>query len=149
MQTFYLAITNIGRTVRMKERGMVCSHGAQKSCMWATEKPSLHGKGDWRNAFAWRCSVTQLCLTLCDPRDGSMPCFSVLHYLPEFVQIHVHWVNDAIQSSHLCCPLLLLPSIFPSISVICLAASHFLSVTVPLYLRESKPSFRASLVVLW
>ena len=26
-----------------------------------------------------------------------MPCFSVLHYFPEFVLIHVHWVSDAIQ----------------------------------------------------
>ena len=25
---------------------------------------------------------------------------SVLHYLPEFAQIHVHWVHDAIESSH-------------------------------------------------
>ena len=25
---------------------------------------------------------------------------SVLHYLPEFAQTHVHWVVDAIQSSH-------------------------------------------------
>ena len=25
---------------------------------------------------------------------------SVLHYLPEFVQIHVHWVGDAIQPSY-------------------------------------------------
>ena len=24
----------------------------------------------------------------------------VLHYLPEFAQTHVHWVNDAIQPSH-------------------------------------------------
>ena len=24
----------------------------------------------------------------------------VLHYLPEFAQIHVHWVSDVIQSSH-------------------------------------------------
>ena len=29
-----------------------------------------------------------------------MPGFLVLHYLPEFVQIHVHWLNDAIQLSH-------------------------------------------------
>ena len=29
-----------------------------------------------------------------------MPGFSVLHYLQEFAQIHVHWVNDAIQPSH-------------------------------------------------
>ena len=38
---------------------------------------------------------------------------------PEFAQIHVHWVSDAIQLSHLilCCPLLLFSSIFPSIRV--------------------------------
>ena len=30
---------------------------------------------------------------------------------------HVHWVSDAIQPSHPCHPLLLLPSIFPSIRV--------------------------------
>ena len=29
-----------------------------------------------------------------------MPDFPVLHYLPEFVLTHVHWVNDAIQTSH-------------------------------------------------
>ena len=27
----------------------------------------------------------------------STPGFLVLHYLPEFVQVHVHWVGDAIQ----------------------------------------------------
>ena len=31
-------------------------------------------------------SVTQLCLTLCDPMDGSTPGFPVLHQLPEFAQ---------------------------------------------------------------
>ena len=30
----------------------------------------------------------------------SPPGFSVLHYLPEFAEIHVHWVDDTIQSSH-------------------------------------------------
>ena len=29
-----------------------------------------------------------------------MPAFPILHYLPEFAQTHVHWVNDAIQPSH-------------------------------------------------
>ena len=29
-----------------------------------------------------------------------MPGFPVLHYLPEFAQTHVHWVDDAIQPSH-------------------------------------------------
>ena len=48
------------------------------------------------------------------PMDCSTPGFPVLHSLPEFAQIHVHWVSDAIQSSHHSHPLLLLPSIFPS-----------------------------------
>ena len=30
----------------------------------------------------------------------SMPASPVLQYLPEFAQIHVHWVGDAIQPSH-------------------------------------------------
>ena len=36
---------------------------------------------------------------------------------PELAQSHVHPVSDAIQPSHPLCPLLLLPSIFPSIRV--------------------------------
>ena len=32
--------------------------------------------------------------------DCSTPGFLVFHYLPEFVQTHVHWVSDAIQPSH-------------------------------------------------
>jgi len=39
-------------------------------------------------------SVTQSCLTLCDPMDCIMPGFPVHH------QTHVHWVSDAIQPSH-------------------------------------------------
>ena len=33
-----------------------------------------------------------------------MPGFSVLHYLLEFAQIHVHWVSDDIQPFHLLSP---------------------------------------------
>ena len=48
--------------------------------------------------------------------DCSMPGFPVFHCLPEFAQVHVHWVGNAVQPSH---PL---PSssfalIFPSIRV--------------------------------
>ena len=43
---------------------------------------------------------TQSCLTLCDPRDCSMPGLPVHHRLLEFTQTHVHWVSDAIQPSH-------------------------------------------------
>ena len=45
-------------------------------------------------------SVTQSCLTLCDPMDCSMPGLPVHHQFPEFTQAHVHWVSDAIQKSH-------------------------------------------------
>ena len=45
-------------------------------------------------------SVTQLCLTLCDPTDGSTPGFPVHQYLPELAQTHVHRFGDAIQLSH-------------------------------------------------
>ena len=69
---------------------------------------------DW---YSCCCSVTKLCLILCNPMDSSMPGFPVLQYLTEFAQIHVHWVTDAIQPSHPLPPPLLLPSIFPSIRV--------------------------------
>ena len=49
--------------------------------------------------FCYCCSVAKLSLSLCDPMDCSTPGFSVLHYLLEFVQTHVHWVSDAIQPS--------------------------------------------------
>jgi len=45
-------------------------------------------------------SVTQSCLTLCDPMDCRMPGFPVLYQLPELTQIHVHQVSDAMQPSH-------------------------------------------------
>ena len=35
------------------------------------------------------CSVTKSCPTLCNPMDCSLPGSLVLHYLPEFAQIHV------------------------------------------------------------
>ena len=43
--------------------------------------------------------VTQLCPTLCDPVNRSMPCLPVYHQLSEFTQTHV-WVSHAIQPSH-------------------------------------------------
>ena len=39
-------------------------------------------------------------MTLCDLMDCSTPGFPVLHHLPEFPQTHVHWVGDAILTSH-------------------------------------------------
>ena len=40
------------------------------------------------------CLVAKSCLTPCDTIDCWMPGFYVLHFLREFAQVHVHWVND-------------------------------------------------------
>ena len=59
-------------------------------------------------------SVAQSCPTLCNPMDSSMPGLPVHPQLPEPTQTHVR--ESVTPSSHLllCCPLLLLPSIFPT-----------------------------------
>ena len=49
--------------------------------------------------------------------DCSMPSFPVHHQILGRSQAHVHWVGDAIQNLILCRPLLVLPSVLPSIRV--------------------------------
>ena len=63
------------------------------------------------------CPVTRSCLILCDPMDCSTPGFPVLHHLLALAQLIS--MESVMPSNHLilCCPLLLLPSIFPSIRV--------------------------------
>ena len=62
------------------------------------------------------CLVTKLCLTLCDPMDCSAPSlsFTISQSLLRFMSI-----ESMMLSNHLilCHPLLLLPSVFPSIKV--------------------------------
>ena len=62
-------------------------------------------------------SVAQLCLTLCNPMNCSMPGFPDLHQQSELGQTYVH--QSVMQSNHLilCLSLLVLLSIFPSIRV--------------------------------
>ena len=62
-------------------------------------------------------SVAQSCLTLCDPMNRSTPGLPVHHQLPEFTQTHV--IESMMPSGNLilCCPLLHLPPIPPSIRV--------------------------------
>ena len=49
--------------------------------------------------------------------DCNTPGSSVLQHLPEIAETHIQQVSDAIQPSHPLHPLLLLPSVFPSIRV--------------------------------
>ena len=55
--------------------------------------------------------------TRCILMDCSTPGFPVINYLPEFAEIHVDWIMMLSNHLILCYPLLLLPSIFPSIRV--------------------------------
>ena len=62
------------------------------------------------------CSLTKLCLTLCDPMECSMPGHPVHHQLLEFAQTHV---QSVMPSNHLilCHSLFFLPSVFPGIRI--------------------------------
>ena len=62
-------------------------------------------------------SVTQSYLTVCDAMNSNMPGLPVHHQLPEFTQTRVHCVSMPSNHLILCHPLLLLPSIFHSITV--------------------------------
>ena len=97
-------------------------------CFQSSPRPASQGSGASTPPITTRVSrpcpvsqsvssVIQSCLTLFDPMDCSMPGLPVHHQLLEFTQIHVHRVGDAIHCLILCRPLLLLPSIFPSIRV--------------------------------
>ena len=84
-------------------------------CVWLACAMSGWGKGagGWRHVglgvsmhplpctfLCGCCSVTQLCLTLCNPMDCSTLGSPVLHHILELARTHVHWVGDAIQPSH-------------------------------------------------
>ena len=63
------------------------------------------------------CLVTKSCPTLCDPMDSSTPAFPVLYIswsLGKLMSIKLRMPSNYLI---LCCPLLLLPLIFPSIRV--------------------------------
>ena len=59
----------------------------------------------------FNCSV----MSDCDRMDYITPGLPVYHQLLEFTQTHVHQVSDATQQSYPLLPILLLPSVFPSI----------------------------------
>ena len=75
-------------------------------------------------------SLLQSCIQFCNLMDCSAPISSVLHYLLEFVQIHIHWVGDTILPSH---PL---PSPLPS--ALSLSQHQGFSTELALHIRSPK-----------
>ena len=75
---------------------------------------------DWQQKWTNRISSVQLlsCVQLCNPMDCSMPGFPVHHQPPQSL-LKLRSTESVMPSTHLilCHPLLLLPSIFPSIRV--------------------------------
>ena len=70
-------------------------------CRWIPYHLSHQGSpSDMLRGTVQFNSITQLCLTLCDPVDCSMPGFPVHHQLPQPAQMHVHRVGDGNQPSH-------------------------------------------------
>ena len=82
--------------------------------------PSPHPNQVDLKCFRWFSSVSSVahsCPTLCDPMNHSTPGLPVHHQLPEFTQTHSIELVMLSSDLILCHPLLLLPSIFPSIRV--------------------------------
>ena len=80
---------------------MLRSMGSQRVRDNLVNKQQLGKMYDIRQNYDLQfSSVTLPCLTLCDPTNHSAPGLPVHHQLPEFTQIQVHWVGDAIQPSH-------------------------------------------------
>ena len=75
-------------------------------CLWKYKIVQELCKTDWwflkklNIKLPCCCSVTPSCSTLCNPMDCSMPGLPVRHYLPEFAQVCVYCISDAIQPSH-------------------------------------------------
>ena len=92
------------------------------------------------------CSVAKSRLTLCNPMDRSTPGFPVFHCLPEFAQIQVHWVGDAIQPLHPLSPPSPLPSVFPSVKVF--SSELALRIKWPKYWSFSPPNEYSGLISL-
>ena len=91
---------------------------------------SVNPKTMHQHDFVRFSSVVQSCPTLCDPMDCSTPGLPVHHRLLELAQTHVHGVSDLTNHLVPCCPLLFLPSIFPS--------NRVFSNESALYIRWSK-----------
>ena len=125
-------------------------------CNWKSQQIPHTFLGPFQKEPPWGenniqfSSVAQSCLTLCDPMNCSMSGFPVHHQLPELAQIM--FIESVMPSNHLilCCPPLLLPSIFPSIRVFSDKTESCHYKPIPARFREKKiqPTWSRSSVYL-
>ena len=101
----WLSLTNLSSNYR--QRRLTQATRSNTKCMpIGLKSHDTENQNKFQFGSVWFSSVTQSCLTLCDPMNRSMPGLPVHHQLPEFTQTHVHWlshsdsVSGAIQPSH-------------------------------------------------
>ena len=75
-------------------------HYLFSNCKYILEAKQNGNSKSIKMKFSSVNSVAQLCLTLFDTMNCSMPCLPVHHQLPEFTQTHIHRAGDAILPSH-------------------------------------------------
>ena len=105
------------KPIQRYEKMNMCSlniHSNSSLCIMKSLIWNVTGQNKERNIYIYRtqknlqspvpvlflrcyCSVARSCLTLWDPMDCSMLVSSVLHYLLQSAQFHVHWIRNAIQ----------------------------------------------------
>ena len=122
-----MSLSKLWEIVKDRETWRAVVHGVTKSQTWLSNWTTTTspwpltgilagkyrtGKNNVRKLWLVHCwrlwsqesvqfsSIAQSCPTLCNPMNCSTPGLPVHHQLPESNQTHLHWVGDAIQSSH-------------------------------------------------
>ena len=100
----------LGKTEDRRRRGrqdemagwhrLLNGHDFEQTAGESKRQGSVACCSPWGEKESVFSSVSQSCLTLCDPMNRSTPGLPGHHQLPEFTQTHVHRVSDAIQPSH-------------------------------------------------
>ena len=108
MQSIIVAV-NFGKT-KKKQKSKTTQNSVRSTVWFSFCQICLHSfihSTHFHWAFVPRtyfrlccCSVSQSYPALCNHMDCSKPGLPVPHHLPEFAQIHVHWISDPIQPSH-------------------------------------------------
>ena len=87
------------------------------------------------------CSVVKSCLTLCDPL------YSVIHYLLEFAQIHIHWGGHAILT--ISSSTILFSFCLQSFSASCTNYPDLTNVNILSYMLQTSFPLKHLIVQLW